>query len=62
MKMKRTFTSEFKAEAVALLNGGSQSITAVARHLGLAPSVLRALRDAARNTHVGRADQDNTGA
>ena len=50
MKTKRTFTNEFKAEAVALLNGGSQSMSAVAKQLGLAPPVLRAWRNAARTT------------
>lgn len=38
---RRTFTPEFKAEAVSLVNQPGQSIYKVARNLGLVESALR---------------------
>ena len=43
-KTRRTFTDEFKREAVALLAGGGQPLTQVATELGIQPLMLRAWR------------------
>lgn len=40
-KKKRTFTPEYKAEVVGLVRNGEQSLSAVARDLGLSESALR---------------------
>lgn len=40
-RLRRTFTPEFKAEAVSLLQRSGQSIAQVAKELGLSPSSLR---------------------
>jgi len=47
-KMRRSFTDEFKREAVALLDGSGRPLEHVARELGLQPSVLRNWRRAAQ--------------
>ena len=44
-KSRRTFTDEFKREAVALLAGSGRPLTQVATELGIQPSMLRAWRD-----------------
>jgi transposase len=38
---RRSFTDEFKAEAVALLESSSRPLEQVARELGVQPSMLR---------------------
>ncbi|MBK3800982.1 transposase, partial [Azospirillum brasilense] len=48
-KMRRSFTDEFKREAVALLDGSGRPLEHVARELGLQPSVLRNWRRAAQS-------------
>jgi transposase len=53
MKTKRTFTDEFKAEAVGLLAKSGKSLSAVARELDLAPPVLRSWRESARGQAGG---------
>ncbi|WP_081506044.1 transposase [Azospirillum lipoferum] len=40
-KTRRSFTDEFKREAVALLEGSGRPLEHVARELGLQASVLR---------------------
>ncbi len=47
-KTRRTFTDEFKREAVSLLEGSGRPLEQVARELGLQPSVLRNWRRVAR--------------
>lgn len=42
--VRRFFTDEFKAEAVALLESSSRPLQHVAHELGIQPSVLRAWR------------------
>jgi transposase len=41
---RRSFTDEFKAEAVALLESSGRPLEPVARDLGIQPSMLRAWR------------------
>jgi transposase len=41
---RRTFTDEFKREAVSLLGGRGRRLTQVATELGIQPSMLRAWR------------------
>jgi transposase len=41
---RRSFTDEFKAEAVALLESSGRPLEPVARELGIQPSMLRAWR------------------
>ena len=43
-KTRRTFTDEFKREAVSLLAGSGRPLTQVAAELGIQPSMLRAWR------------------
>src|SRR5215212_2801521 len=43
-KTRRTFTDEFKREAVSLLAGSGRPLTQVATELGIQPSMLRAWR------------------
>jgi transposase len=45
-KARREFASEFKREAVALLESSGRPLTQVASELGIQPSVLRAWRRA----------------
>lgn len=40
-KTRREFTTEFKREAVALLQGSGRPLTRVAAELGIRPSMLR---------------------
>src|SRR4051794_11601523 len=40
-KTRRTFTDEFKREAVSLLAGSGRPLTQVATELGIQPSMLR---------------------
>ena len=40
-RKRRTFTPEYKAEVVGLINDGGKAIAAVARDLGLTESTLR---------------------
>ena len=49
-KTRRTFTDEFKREAVALLAGSGRPLTQVATELGIQPSMLRTWRGAANGT------------
>jgi transposase len=43
-KTRRTFTDEFKREAVSLVAGSGRPLTQVAAELGIQPSMLRAWR------------------
>lgn len=49
-KTRRTFTDEFKHEAVALLESSGRPLMQVAVELGIQPSMLRSWRAAARGT------------
>ena len=42
--VRRSFTDEFKAEAVALLESSGRPVQHVAQELGIQPSMLRAWR------------------
>ncbi|HLY88744.1 MAG TPA: transposase [Acetobacteraceae bacterium] len=44
-KIRRSFTDEFKQEAVSLLASSDRPLTQVARELGIQPSMLRHWRD-----------------
>lgn len=44
-KIRRSFTDEFKQEAVSLLASSGQPLTQVASELGIQPSMLRHWRD-----------------
>ena len=44
-KIRRSFTEEFKREAVSLLTSSGRPLTQVARELGIQPSMLRHWRD-----------------
>lgn len=44
-KVRRSFTDEFKQEAVSLLVSSGRPLTQVARELGIQPSMLRHWRD-----------------
>ena len=46
-KTRRTFTDEFKQEAVALLESSGRPLMQVAAELGIQPSMLRSWRAAA---------------
>jgi transposase len=52
-KTRRTFTDEFKREAVALLEGSGRPLMQVAAELGIQPSMLRSWRAVARGTAPG---------
>lgn len=47
-RARRTFTDEFKAEVVELVQGGGQSISQVARNLDLTESSVRGWLDKAQ--------------
>lgn len=47
-KSRRNFTDEFKREAVALLQTSGRPLLQIANELGIAPSMLRNWRNAAR--------------
>jgi transposase len=49
-KPRRTFTDEFKREAVALLESSGRPLMQVAAELGIQPSMLRRWRAAAHGT------------
>lgn len=57
-KTRRTFTDEFKREAVALLVSGGRPLMQVAAELGIQPSMLRSWRATAHGT----APRTQTGA
>ncbi len=44
-KVRRSFTDEFKQEAVSLLASSGRPLTQVARELGIQPSMLRHWRN-----------------
>src|SRR5258706_13224413 len=45
-RTRRTFTREFKVEAVRMVTEGGQRLAQVARDLGLGPKLLRRWREA----------------
>jgi transposase len=49
-KVRRSFTDEFKREAVSLLLSSGRAVTQVATDLGVQPSMLRSWRDARSGT------------
>ena len=51
-KTRRTFTDEFKAETVALLEGSGRPLSQLAQELGIEPSVLRTWRRKLRPSGV----------
>ena len=53
-KLKRTFTAEFKRDAIALAERGDRSVAQIERDLGLSAGCLRHWRaDARRTAAVG---------
>lgn len=57
-KQRRTFTDEFKREAVALLESSGRPLMQVAAELGIQPSMLRSWRATAQ----GAAPRSRAGA
>jgi transposase-like protein len=51
-KIRRSFTDEFKREAVSLLTSSGRPLTQVARELGIQPSMLRHWRDDRQATGI----------
>jgi transposase len=62
-KVRRSFTDEFKREAVSLLASSGRPLTQVARELGIQPSMLRHWRDdtSATGTVAGRDGSHSSG-
>lgn len=57
---RRSFTDEFKREAVSLLASSGRPLTQVATELGIQPSMLRGWRSSANGRRkAGLAGQDN---
>jgi transposase len=52
-KTRRTFTDEFKREAVALLESSGRPLMQVAAELGIQPSMLRSWRATVHGTAPG---------
>ena len=56
---RRKYTKQFKADAVRLVREGSSTQTAVARHLGIQPSLLSAWMLKAEAKEEGNATPDS---
>jgi transposase len=62
-KVRRSFTDEFKREAVSLLASSGRPLAQVARELGIQPSMLRHWRDdtPTTGTLTGRGGSHSSG-
>jgi transposase len=61
-KVRRSFTDEFKREAVALLQTSGRPLIQIASELGIQPSMLRKLRNAVLRVPAGVSQRRNTQA
>jgi transposase len=61
-KMRRSFTDEFKREAVALLQTSGRPLMQIASELGIQPSMLRKWRNAVLRVPAGVSQRPNTQA
>lgn len=61
-KVRRSFTDEFKREAVALLQTSGRPLVQIASELGIQPSMLRNWRKAVLGVPAGVPQRTNTQA
>jgi transposase len=61
-KARRSFTDEFKREAVALLQASGRPLMQIASELGIQPSMLRNWRNAVVGVPAGVSQRPNTQA
>jgi transposase len=61
-KARRSFTDEFKREAVALLQASGRPLMQIATELGIQPSMLRNWRNAVVGVPAGVSQRPNTQA
>ena len=61
-KARRSFTDEFKREAVALLQTSGRPLIQIASELGIQPSMLRRWRNAVLRVPAGVSQRRNTQA
>ena len=61
-KVRRSFTDEFKREAVALLQTSGRPLMQIASELGIQPSMLRNWRNAVLRVPAGVSQRRNTQA
>ncbi len=61
-KVRRSFTDEFKREAVALLQRSGRPLMQIAGELGLQPSMLRKWRNGVERAPAGVSRRPNTQA
>ena len=61
-KVRRSFTDEFKREAVALLQTSGRPLIQIANELGIQPSMLRNWRNAVLGVPAGVSQGRNTRA
>jgi transposase len=61
-KARRSFTDEFKREAVALLQTSGRPLMQIANELGIQPSMLRNWRNAVLGVRAGVSQRRNTQA
>jgi transposase len=61
-KVRRSFTDEFKREAVALLQTSGRPLMQIASELGIQPSMLRKWRNAVLRVPAGVSQRPNTQA
>jgi len=61
-KVRRSFTDEFKREAVALLQTSGRPLMQIASELGIQPSMLRNWRNAVLRVPAGVSQRHNTQA
>ena len=61
-KTRRSFTDEFKREAVALLQTSGRPLMQIASELGIQPSMLRNWRNAIAGVPAGGSQRPNTQA
>jgi transposase len=62
IKVRRSFTDEFKREAVALLQTSGRPLMQIASELGIQPSMLRNWRNAVLGVPAGVSQRRNTQA
>ena len=61
-KVRRSFTDEFKREAVALLQTSGRPLMQIAGELGIQPSMLRKWRNGVERVPAGVSQRPNTQA